>query len=74
MAESGEKSIFRMTLDGSVKAPTTGFHRSLVEELITEGLPILPVYLGSSVKMRESDERCHPFSAGALSRWCCAHR
>lgn len=39
---------------------TTGFHGNLVEELIKEGLPILPVYLGSSVKMRESHERCKP--------------
>jgi chromosome partitioning protein len=39
---------------------TTGFHRNLVEELIGEGLPILPVYLSSSVKMRESHERCLP--------------
>lgn len=39
---------------------TTGFHRNLVDELIKEGLPILPVYLGSSVKMRESHQRCLP--------------
>ncbi|MGN2406707.1 ParA family protein [Pseudomonas syringae] len=39
---------------------TTSFHRNLVEELIKEGLPILPIYLSSSVKMRESHERCQP--------------
>lgn len=39
---------------------TTGFHRKLVDELIAEGLPVLPVYLSSSVKMRESHERCQP--------------
>ena len=38
----------------------TGFHRKLVDELIAEGLPVLPVYLSSSVKMRESHERCKP--------------
>ncbi|VVO52742.1 ParA family protein [Pseudomonas fluorescens] len=34
----------------------TGLHQSLVDELLAEGLPVLPVYLSSSVKMRESHE------------------
>lgn len=38
----------------------TGIHRNLVAEFIKEGLPILPIYLSSSVKMRESHERCRP--------------
>ncbi len=32
----------------------------LVDELLAEGLPLLPVYLMSSVKMRESHHRCLP--------------
>lgn len=39
---------------------TAGLHRTIVQELISEGLPVLPVYLGSSVKMRESHELCLP--------------
>lgn len=35
-------------------------HQSLIDELITEGLPVLPVYLNSSVKMRESHEASIP--------------
>ncbi|MBV7575208.1 ParA family protein [Pseudomonas sp. PDM32] len=34
----------------------TGFHQNVVNELLAEGLPVLPVYLSSSVKMRESHE------------------
>lgn len=34
----------------------TGLHQSLVDELLAEGLPVLPVYLSSSIKMRESHE------------------
>ncbi|CAI8899242.1 ParA family protein [Pseudomonas sp. IT-P218] len=34
----------------------TGLHQMLVDELMAEGLPVLPVYLSSSVKMRESHE------------------
>lgn len=34
----------------------TGMHQSLIDELLAEGLPLLPVYLSSSVKMRESHE------------------
>lgn len=33
-----------------------GLHQTLVDELMAEGLPVLPVYLSSSVKMRESHE------------------
>lgn len=39
---------------------TTALHRSLLAELIAEGLPVLPAYLSSSVKMRESHQRCLP--------------
>jgi chromosome partitioning protein len=34
----------------------TALHRSLVDELIARDLPVLPIYLNSSVKMRESHE------------------
>ncbi|MDD2102182.1 ParA family protein [Pseudomonas putida] len=34
----------------------TGLHQMLVDELMAEGLPVLPVYLSSSVKMRESHD------------------
>jgi len=34
--------------------------RQLLEELGTEQLPLLPVYLSSSVKMRESHQLCKP--------------
>ncbi|CAI8756662.1 Chromosome partitioning protein ParA [Pseudomonas fluorescens] len=34
----------------------TGMHQNLIDELLAEGLPLLPVYLSSSVKMRESHE------------------
>jgi chromosome partitioning protein len=34
----------------------TSLHQNLVDELLAEGLPVLPVYLSSSVKMRESHE------------------
>jgi chromosome partitioning protein len=33
-----------------------GLHQHLVDELLAEGIPLLPVYLSSSVKMRESHE------------------
>lgn len=39
---------------------TAGFHRVMVEELISEGHPVLPTFLSSSVKMRESHELCQP--------------
>lgn len=35
-------------------------HRGLVDELVAEGLPVLPVYLSSTVKMRESHEASIP--------------
>lgn len=38
----------------------TALHQSLVDELLAEGLPVLPVYLSSSVKMRESHELSVP--------------
>ncbi len=38
----------------------TGLHQSLINELLAEGLPIAPIYLSSSVKMRESHEVCVP--------------
>jgi len=31
-------------------------HQNLVDGLLAEGLPVLPVYLSSSIKMRESHE------------------
>jgi chromosome partitioning protein len=31
-------------------------HRNLIAELLAEGLPVLPIYLSSTVKMRESHE------------------
>ena len=34
--------------------------QQLLDELISEGLPVLPVYLSSSVKMRESHQACTP--------------
>ncbi|WP_426119877.1 ParA family protein [Pseudomonas sp. DSP3-2-2] len=36
------------------------FHRALTNELISEGLPVLPVYLNASVKMRESHQTSRP--------------
>ncbi|MFK8333037.1 ParA family protein [Pseudomonas sp. BJa5] len=35
-------------------------HRTLVNELLAEGLPVLPVYLSHSIKMRESHELSVP--------------
>lgn len=37
-------------------AARTSLHKTLVEQLRAEGLPVLPVYLSSSIKMRESHE------------------
>lgn len=51
------------TLEGIVinqYSKTAGVHRVMVEELVGEGLPVLPIYLSSSVMMRESHERCWP--------------
>ncbi|MBD8733067.1 MULTISPECIES: ParA family protein [unclassified Pseudomonas] len=36
--------------------PRASLPRQMLDELIAEGLPVLPVYLNSSVKMRESHE------------------
>ena len=40
--------------------PRASLPRQMLEELIAEGLPILPVYLMSSVKMRESHQASKP--------------
>ena len=34
--------------------------QQMLDELISEGLPVLPVYLGSSVRMRESHQASMP--------------
>lgn len=36
------------------------FHKTLIDELVAEGLPVLPDYLSSTVKMRESHEASVP--------------
>src|SRR5690606_37006531 len=36
--------------------PRASLPQQMLDELIAEGLPVLPVYLNSSVKMRESHE------------------
>lgn len=38
----------------------TSLHQTLIDELIAEGLPVLPVYISSSVKMRESHQASVP--------------
>lgn len=40
--------------------PRAALPRQLLDELLAERLPVLPVYLGSSVKMRESHQACTP--------------
>ena len=40
--------------------PRASLPQQLLDELISEGLPVLPVYLSSSVKMRESHQACTP--------------
>ena len=35
-------------------------HRMLIDELIAEGMPVLPNYLSSTIKMRESHEASVP--------------
>lgn len=40
--------------------PRAALPQRLLDELIAEQLPVLPVYLGSSVKMRESHQACTP--------------
>ena len=34
--------------------------QQMIDELVAEGLPMIPVYLPSSVRMRESHEECMP--------------
>ncbi|MFZ0157307.1 ParA family protein [Pseudomonas sp.] len=38
----------------------TALHQALVNELLAEGLPVLPIYLSSSIKMRESHRASVP--------------
>ena len=40
--------------------PRASLPNKLVQELIDEGLPVLPVKLNSSVKMKESHQHCKP--------------
>ncbi len=40
--------------------PRAALPQQMLDELIAEGLPVLPVYLSSSVKMRESHHACRP--------------
>ncbi|MFK4024950.1 ParA family protein [Stutzerimonas balearica] len=40
--------------------PRAGLPQQMIEALVAEGLPVLPVYLMSSVKMRESHQACLP--------------
>ncbi|MNG79634.1 Chromosome partitioning protein ParA [compost metagenome] len=41
-------------------AGRTALHQTLVEQLRSEGMPVLPVYLSSSIKMRESHHASVP--------------
>ncbi|BBR54414.1 MULTISPECIES: ParA family protein [Pseudomonas] len=41
-------------------AGRTALHQTLVDQLRAEGLPVLPVYLSSSIKMRQSHEAAMP--------------
>lgn len=40
--------------------PQAALPQRMLDELIAEALPLLPVYLGSSVRMRESHQLCMP--------------
>lgn len=40
--------------------PRAALPQQMIDELLSEGLPVLPVYLMSSVKMRESHQACTP--------------
>ena len=40
--------------------PRASLPQRMLDELIAEGMPVLPVYLNSSVKMRESHQACMP--------------
>jgi chromosome partitioning protein len=37
-----------------------GVHRLLIDELVAEGLPVMPDYLSHTIKMRESHEASVP--------------
>ncbi|MNP79803.1 hypothetical protein D3C76_1777280 [compost metagenome] len=41
-------------------AARTALHQTLVDQLRAEGLPVLPVYLSTSIKMRESHQASVP--------------
>ena len=41
-------------------AGRTALHQTLVDQLRNEGMPVLPVYLSSSIKMRESHHASVP--------------
>jgi chromosome partitioning protein len=49
-------------------AGRTALHQTLVDQLRGEGLPVLPVYLSSSIKMRESHQAAVPWCIGAAPR------
>ncbi|MFP5340491.1 MAG: ParA family protein, partial [Gammaproteobacteria bacterium] len=40
--------------------PRAALPQQMIDELIAEGLPVLPVHLMSSVRMRESHQACTP--------------
>ena len=40
--------------------PMAKLPTQLIEELVSEELPVLPIYLNQSVKMRESHHECKP--------------
>lgn len=40
--------------------PRAALPQQMIDELLTEGLPVLPVHLMSSVRMRESHQACMP--------------
>ena len=40
--------------------PRASLPQQMLDELLAEGMPVLPVYLHSSVKMRESHQACLP--------------
>jgi len=40
--------------------PRAALPQQMLDELLAEALPVLPVYLGSSVRMRESHQACRP--------------
>ncbi|PVZ15494.1 MULTISPECIES: ParA family protein [unclassified Pseudomonas] len=40
--------------------PRAALPQQMLQQLLDEGLPVLPVYLNSSVKMRESHQACLP--------------